>query len=116
MPTESLRHLLPRVEDPDLEFEKYANLLVALLDRRAGAEVARAAPYELTIDPSTACQLSCPYCEVGNGTIRRGRAVLDPGVHERMLEQVGRTAFIGWYFSTGEPLLNKRLDELLAQA
>jgi MoaA/NifB/PqqE/SkfB family radical SAM enzyme len=112
----SLAYTLPRLEDPDLEFEKYLNLLVALMDRRAGEDVVRATPYELTIDPSTTCQLSCPYCELGNGTIRRPRALLDPALHERMLDQVGRKAFIGWYFSTGEPLLNKRLPEVLSQA
>ena len=70
--------LLPRINDKYLEFKRYLNWLLALMDRRVNAEIVNAMPFEVTIDPSTVCQLSCPYCSVGAGTISRDQGVLRP--------------------------------------
>lgn len=115
MAIHSLPFVLPRVRDEELEFRKYLNLLLALVDRRKNSEFVCARPFEATIDPSTACQLACPICEVGNGTIRRERAFLSLEVHARFVSELADDLFIAWYFSTGEPLLNKRLPEIVAQ-
>ena len=115
MAANSLAYILPRIEEEDLEFSKYLNFLLALMERRRRSEIVNARPFEVTIDPSTVCQLSCPHCEVGNQTIRRGRSLLRPEVHDRMLGALGPEVFLAWYFSTGEPLLNKKLPQIVSQ-
>ena len=112
----SLPHILPLVLDPDLRFKKYLNFLLALLARRERAAEVFSRPFELTLDLSTRCQLSCPYCSVGNETIRRPPGVLSPELNEQVLKELGEAAFVIWYFSTGEPLLNRRVAEIFQLA
>jgi MoaA/NifB/PqqE/SkfB family radical SAM enzyme len=114
MASGSIPFILPRVNDKHLEFKRYLNWLLALMDRRVNAEIAYAMPFEVTIDPSTVCQLSCPYCSVGSGTITRDQGVLRPNIHSQMLRDISDELFIIWYFSTGEPLLNRFLPEIIA--
>ena len=64
----ALPFVLPRINDPELEVLKFINFLQALEDRRRRALRPSALPIDLTIDFTTTCQLSCPYCAVGNGT------------------------------------------------
>lgn len=110
----SLPHVLPRIDRPELETRKYTNFLLALMARRRNASVVGSSPFEITIDPSTICQLQCPYCEVGNGTIRRTRALLKPETHRGFVEQLADDMFIAWYFSTGEPLINRSFADLVS--
>ncbi len=111
----ALPHILPRVHNPQRETRKYANFLLALRARRAGAARVAHHPFDLTVDCATLCQLHCPYCAVGNGTIRRGRALMETALHERLAADVAPDLFLAWYFSAGEPLLHPRLHEHLAR-
>lgn len=112
----SLPHVLPAVLDPELRFRKYSNFLLALLARRQRATEVPSRPFELTLDLFTRCQLSCPYCSVGNHTIRRPPGTLSPELNKQVLRELGETTFIIWYFSTGEPLLNQRAGEIFRLA
>jgi pyruvate-formate lyase-activating enzyme len=112
----SLPHILPLISDPELRYKKYLNFLLALLARREQAAEVVSRPFELTLDPSTHCQLSCPYCSVGNKTIQRTPGLFSPELNKQVLNELGETAFIIWYFSTGEPLLNRQIGELLSLA
>lgn len=111
----ALPHILPRVQSPQRETRKYANFLLALRARRTGAARVAHHPFDLTVDCATLCQLHCPYCAVGNGTIRRGRTLMDAALHERLAADVAPDLFLAWYFSAGEPLLHPRLHEHLAR-
>lgn len=111
----ALPHILPRVRDPQREARKYANFLLALRARRAGAARVAHHPFDLTVDCATLCQLHCPYCAVGNGTIRRKPSLMDAALHERLAADVAPDLFLAWYFSAGEPLLHPRLHEHLAR-
>lgn len=114
MSSGSIPLVLPKINDQYLEFKKYLNWLLVLMDRKKNSEVVRAMPFEVTIDPSTVCQLSCPYCSVGAGVITRSQGVLRPQIHRQMLNDLSDSLFIIWYFSTGEPLLNRFLPEIIA--
>jgi MoaA/NifB/PqqE/SkfB family radical SAM enzyme len=106
---------LPRIEDKLLEAKKYVNLLRALEARRRRSLVVRHVPYEITLDAATVCQLSCPYCTTGNGTIKRTRAILQPEIHRSVIAELADRLFLVWYFSTGEPLLNKNIADIIGQ-
>lgn len=114
MASGSIPLVLPKINDKYLEFKRYLNWLFALMDRKVNAETVRAMPFEVTIDTSTVCQLSCPYCSVGAGKITRDQGVLRPNIQSKMLCDLSDSLFIIWYFSTGEPLLNRFLPEIVA--
>jgi MoaA/NifB/PqqE/SkfB family radical SAM enzyme len=107
--------LLPEIQDKGLAYTKYLNFLVALMARRQGAIHVPSKPFDLSINPSTACQLACPNCETGNGAMTRPATNLDPRLHAHMLAGVVDELFIIRYFGTGESLLNKKFPELMQE-
>lgn len=115
MPGLALPLLLPEIQDTALAYTKYLNFLVALIARRQGAIHVPSKPFDLSINPSTACQLACPNCETGNGTMTRPATNLDPRLHAHMLAGVADELFIIRYFGTGESLLNKKFPELMQE-
>ncbi|MEI8395490.1 MAG: radical SAM protein [Rhodospirillaceae bacterium] len=110
----ALPYIMPRITDPVRELRKYANFLSALRRRRLRSERVHHTPVDATVDLTTTCQLHCPYCVVGNGTMRRQVSLMRPDLYHDILGIIGPNAFIIWYFSTGEPLLHKHFAELLA--
>src|SRR5438552_4803360 len=110
----ALPYILPKIEDERLETIKFANLLSALRARRQRTTEVSHHPIDATIDLTTTCQLKCPYCAVGNGTIGRAITIMKPSRYRQLLSDIGDEAFIIWYFSTGEPLLHKDIGSLLS--
>lgn len=110
----ALPYVLPHIENKDLEYAKYRNLLMALQARRNRDFEVHALPFDLTIDLTTSCQLHCPYCAVGNETMSRTKLIMKDSMYARILQSIGEPCFIIWYFSTGEPLLHKRFADLVA--
>jgi MoaA/NifB/PqqE/SkfB family radical SAM enzyme len=111
----ALPYLLPEVKNPDLQYKKYLNFLLALMSRRAGNLRVNSKPFDISINPSTACQLHCPHCQTGNGRMDRPAVNMSPELHRHMISGVVDELFIIRYFGTGESLLNKRFTELLKQ-
>ncbi|BBL73448.1 radical SAM/SPASM domain-containing protein [Methylomagnum ishizawai] len=116
MSASSFPLVLPKVQDTALETTKYQNLLRALRNRRLNAARLDHTPLDITVDMCTACHLRCPYCATGSGVLDRRAQVLDLEEHRRILDFCGEQLFTIWYFSNGEPLLNKRLHRIVADA
>ncbi len=111
----SLPLLLPAIRDPELEWRKYTNFFLMLLDRRARREVVHSLPIDAVIDPSSACQLSCPYCALGDKSLQRVRRTMSQEHHAGLIDALGDSLFLIHYFNTGEPLLNKNFTKLVRQ-
>lgn len=109
----ALNQILPLIEDPHRSFGKYMNFLLALRERRDSVLSLSSLPIEMTVDATTICPLSCHFCSTGQKTNPRSGQILQPEIHEALLKEVGDTVFTVNYFSTGEPLLNKNLPQLL---
>ncbi len=112
----SIADVLPTIRNKDLEFRKYANLLAALISRRERWNRVAGKPLDITVDLSTVCNLHCPYCATGNGSLQRPSGILRAEVHSNIMDFCGSELFMCSYFSNGEPLLNKHLPELMAMA
>ena len=108
-------HLLPAVTDPALANRKYLNLLQALRARHEHALTVDALPFDVTVNTSTGCNLSCPYCEVGKGELLRPAGLMRKEHHDSIMAPLWPTMFIARYFGTGESLLNPKLPEMIAQ-
>ena len=77
-------------------------------------------PLFLSVEPAATCQLSCPECPVGQANKQRSPRSPQPLMSEEIWQRVLREAVpyahtIQFYFQ-GEPLLNKRLPQMIAQA
>lgn len=103
--------------DPRLRsWSAYANLLRGWHEHRRGATDVRARPVKLVFDATNACQLACPLCPTGLGMVDRRKGHADVALFASLLDQMGDDLFLVDFFNWGEPLLNPRLEDLLAMA
>lgn len=86
--------------------------------RLFGVRAVRHMPLFVSVEPSNVCQLRCPECPVGQAVERKGTAprLMHEKVWKRILEQVAACAYTIQFYFQGEPLLNPRLPQMIAEA
>lgn len=92
---------------------KIANYLRVRRDYREMRTSVSSRPYVIRAEPISHCNLHCPLCPTGRGEIQRERAAMSPEALEAILDRCGEHALYVAMWIWGEPLLNKRLPELV---
>lgn len=72
-------------------------------------------PAILSIDPSSACQLSCPFCARGSNTTERLPVLLDMVVYNSIMSKFGKYCMEGLLQNIGEPLLNTHIHDIISK-
>ena len=72
--------------------------------------------YEWEIDTTNICQLKCPLCHTGKGTIHRDQGVMDLDLFKDVVDQIKHSCMWLTLYSWGEPFLNRRIDEYIEYA
>jgi hypothetical protein len=70
-------------------------------------------PYELCIDVSNKCNLTCPFCPTGRREQGRGRGNISYEVFAQILDELGPYAFTLELFNWGEAFFNPELPRLV---
>ncbi len=73
-------------------------------------------PVQLTIEPTTVCNLACPACFTGAGEVGRQRGAMSLDCYRRLLDELGDYLMQLVFFNWGEPLLAKNLVTMIAEA
>lgn len=73
-------------------------------------------PYAMSVEPATACNLRCPECPTGNGTLGRKGGTMSLPFFDKVLEQVPPSIFHLNLYLQGEPLLHPHIAEFVAKA
>jgi MoaA/NifB/PqqE/SkfB family radical SAM enzyme len=73
-------------------------------------------PFNLSIEPTTACNLGCPECPSGLKQFTRPTGKIDLIFHEEILRQIHKSVFYINYYFQGEPFLHPQFLELIKQA
>ena len=83
---------------------------------RTGRTKVSGYPYEWEIDTTNICQLRCPLCSTGRGTIHRDMGVMHFDTFARLIDEIKDYCVWLTLYSWGEPFLNKEIDRFLAYA
>ncbi|MGM0551485.1 MAG: radical SAM/SPASM domain-containing protein [Bacteroidota bacterium] len=103
-----------------LTWQKTANLLqnrlAFLCSRLLKRPIVWGAPSFLSLEPTNQCQLQCPECPSGNGTLEREKGYVSTTLAKELLkEQASHLSYLQ-LFLQGEPLLHPQLPEIIAYA
>lgn len=69
-------------------------------------------PTRIHLEPTNVCNLDCHFCPYGRQTRRKGS--IDPALFRKVVDECGPHDPKIWLHFLGEPLLHKRLPELIA--
>lgn len=92
---------------------RWVNYLRARADHRALRTAPASRPYVLRAEPFSRCNLHCPLCPTGRGEVGREAVAMEPEALDAILERCGPQLLYVVLWIWGEPLLNKRLAELV---
>ena len=73
-------------------------------------------PVHVSVEPTNVCNARCPVCETGNGTMERGRGMLDLQAYRKFIDDIASHASILMFYFMGEPFLNKHAYEMIRYA
>lgn len=90
-----------------------AALLVSIFRKRP---TVWGVPPVLTIEPTNICNLRCPLCVTGNGTMERAYGRMQLETFTRLIDEIGDRVLYLVFFNQGEPYLHRGLYEFVAYA
>lgn len=73
-------------------------------------------PMNVTIEPTNACNLGCPVCETGDGTLGRETGHMAFDHFRTIIDKIGSHTNTLMFYFMGEPFLNKRAYEMIRYA
>lgn len=95
---------------------KALNLAVLRAEMSAGRTRLWGRPFHYVIDPINSCVLHCPLCPTGRGTLARKKGQIAFTDYRRIVDQVAPYALSFDLYNWGEPLLHKRIFDMVAYA
>ena len=97
-------------------WKKFFNFWRTEVQLRFGRTKPWGYPYEWEIDTTNICQLKCPLCHTGLGTINRQKGVMHFDTFTRVIDEIKDYCVWLTLYSWGEPFLNKQIDRFVAYA
>ncbi len=73
-------------------------------------------PSLLMIEPTNLCNLHCPLCPTGNGSIDAPRGSMKPGDFKKIIDELGNRILYLTMYNYGEPFLNRELLTMIEYA
>ena len=87
-------------------WRKLFNVVRIELQLRMGWTKVGGRPFEWEIDTTNICQLQCPLCHTGLGTVNRDKGFMHFDTYTRIVDQIERSCVWLSLYSWGEPFLN----------
>lgn len=73
-------------------------------------------PWQLQVEPSAACSLKCPLCPSGTDTSASAQRFMPFPMFRDLIDEVGDHVVICVFWMWGEPMLNRKLPDMIAYA
>lgn len=96
--------------------KRYLNYMLAEQRYKEKAEILDTFPYHAFIDPSTICNLRCPFCAVGKGTTEQVKHLMPFDDFKSIMDMVGQYLLQVEIYQYGEPFLNPDIYRMIEYA
>lgn len=73
-------------------------------------------PMNITVEPTSACNLECPVCETGDGTLGRATGHMSLEQFKLVIDKIGPHTNTLMFYFMGEPFLNKHAYDMIRYA
>ncbi len=73
-------------------------------------------PISYSIEPTNHCNLKCPECPSGLGTLTRPLGLLSFENFKELIDEIYKSGFYVQLFFQGEPFINKQLSQMIIYA
>jgi len=73
-------------------------------------------PPVVMIEPTNICNLKCPLCPSGNGTLKRQKGYMDFSLFKKIIDEIKERAFMVVLWNQGEPFLHKDFLKMIKYA
>jgi len=73
-------------------------------------------PPIVMIEPTNICNLKCPLCPSGNGTLKRPKGYMDLSLFKMIIDEIKDRSFMVVLWNQGEPFLNKDFLKMIKYA
>lgn len=81
-----------------------------------GRSIVWGMPISYSIEPTNHCNLQCPECPSGLGSLTRPLGLLKSDEFKKLIDEITETSFYIQLFFQGEPYINKNLPEMISYA
>ncbi len=103
-----------------ITFERTINAIKIIssfyLSKITGRPFVWGMPVSYSIEPTNYCNLKCPECPSGLGTLTRPIGLLQFDAFKKMIDEIKNTGFYVQLFFQGEPYINKQLPLMIDYA
>ena len=95
------------------EFYPFLNVIKSLEERKNLTEKINTKPFFLYLDPTSYCNLECPFCPTGLRKSDRPSTNMSLSIFKHIIDEIGFDLFHMSFYNWGEPLLNKDFVEMV---
>jgi radical SAM protein with 4Fe4S-binding SPASM domain len=92
------------------------NALLVTFSHRARLTQVHGYPRSLWIEATATCDLRCPLCPTGNGTLARPRGVMSFALYQKILDEMTDCINKVYLWNFGEPFLNQSIFSMIQYA
>jgi len=110
----TFKHLDKKNSLKTLTKQKIKNLIISSIEEKELKTKVVSKPYIFIIDPVNACNLGCPLCPTGLNESKRIRGVMKIDFFKELIDEIKDYAVEVHLYNWGEPVLNKKLCEMLS--
>jgi radical SAM protein with 4Fe4S-binding SPASM domain len=87
-----------------------------LLSKWTGQNLHRGMPMAVSFEPTTSCNLRCPECPSGLRSFSRPTGMLEPGLFQKVIDEIEKDLLYLIFYFQGEPYLNPAFLDLVKYA
>lgn len=98
-------------------FKRFVNVMKIITSYRLSVfkkkTIVWGMPVSYSIEPTNLCNLKCPECPSGLGTLTRPKGLMNIDLFKEIIDEISDTGFYVQLYFQGEPYLNKHLPEMI---